>query len=209
MSHTCRKVFMVLALMGITVGIALIHNSASAQPAGKSAGLPAELQGVWTIVSGEEDGKPMRFARGDDVEIGDSVHNEIIVQGDRWIVVDHSGGALVFRAKVEATQPEKRIRIWGDRGQTEREGPRTVFYRVRGDQLENGAIAAADLDHVHAAVGSGCILARGRCSRNLGAEVLHRGCPTSRGSLPSRPSPTCKKVFPPKLTISQDFSALT
>jgi uncharacterized protein (TIGR03067 family) len=135
MSHTCRKAFVLLALVGLTVAIARSRTSASAQPVSKSPRLPAELQGVWTIVSGEEDGKAMRFARGDDVEIGDHVHNEIIIQGDRWIVVDHSGGALVFRAKVEATQLEKRIRIWGDRGQTEREGPRTVFYRVTGDQL--------------------------------------------------------------------------
>ena len=131
MSNTSRPAFVAIALLSS----AMLCVGLSAQPASKSTALPAEIQGVWTIVSGEEDGKPMRFARGDEVEVGDTVFNEIIIQGNRWIVVDHSGGALVFRAKVLATEPEKQIQIWGDRGQTEREGPRHVYYRVTADQL--------------------------------------------------------------------------
>jgi uncharacterized protein (TIGR03067 family) len=107
----------------------------SAQTNKKSPALPDEIQGVWSIVSGEEDGKPVRFARGDDVDTGDHVLNEIIIQRDRWIIVDHWGGALVFRARIMTTEPEKCVQIWGDRGQTKREGPREALYRVKGDQL--------------------------------------------------------------------------
>ena len=132
MSHIYPRIFAVVGLLGIT----LLGVAVAAQPAQKdSAGLPAELQGVWRIVSGEEDGKQMRFARGDDVEIGECVCNEIIIQRDRWIIVNNFGDALVFRAKVVATEPNKRIHIWGDRAFTEREGPKDVYYRLTADEL--------------------------------------------------------------------------
>ena len=131
MSYIFRNTFVAVALFGLTlVGLTVV-----AQPANKTVALPAELQGVWTIVSGEEDGKPMRIARGDKIEVGESVYNEVIIQRDRWIWVDHSGGALVFRAKLVATQPQRHIRIWGDRGQTEREGPCDLIYRLKADEL--------------------------------------------------------------------------
>jgi uncharacterized protein (TIGR03067 family) len=101
----------------------------------KQMGLPAELQGVWTIVSGEADGTKLKFARGADVEAGECVFNEIIVQADRWIINDNWGRASVYRAKVVATRPVKQIRVWGDRAETRKGGASCFIYRLNGDEL--------------------------------------------------------------------------
>jgi uncharacterized protein (TIGR03067 family) len=101
----------------------------------KPTNLPAELQGVWMVVSDEEDGMKMKVARGNDVGNGYVVCNEIIVQGDRWIVNDNWGRALVFRARVVASDPVKQIRVWGDRAETQKGEPFCFIYRLDGDEL--------------------------------------------------------------------------
>jgi uncharacterized protein (TIGR03067 family) len=59
----------------------------------------------------------------------------LIVQGDRWIVNDSWGRALVFRARVVATDPVMQFRVWGDRAETRKGGPCRSIYRLKGDEL--------------------------------------------------------------------------
>jgi uncharacterized protein (TIGR03067 family) len=101
----------------------------------KPTNLPAELQGVWTVVSGEDDGEKMKFARGDEWGNGYTMYNEIIIQGDRWIENDNWGCALVFRVKVVADVPVKLVRVWGDRAETKKGDPYCFTYRLKGDEL--------------------------------------------------------------------------
>jgi len=89
----------------LVVGSLFAGRSAS-PPEGKRGSLPEELQGVWSAASGEEDGRVMKFARDDEVGVGYTVFNEFIVQGDRLIVVEYTGAALAFRARLVAEKPE-------------------------------------------------------------------------------------------------------
>jgi uncharacterized protein (TIGR03067 family) len=129
------------------------------QAARKPAALPAELQGVWTVVSGEADGEKLKFARGADTETGEWRFNEIIVQADRWIINDNWGQALVYRAKVVTTHPLKQVRVWGDRAETQKGGVSRFIYRVNGDEL---TVCLGKEDHppteFNAAKGSGQVL---------------------------------------------------
>src|SRR5437016_5671554 len=104
-------------------------------PAAKTSALPSEIEGIWTIIKGEEDGKAIRFAHEERVAIGETVYNQIIIYSGRWIMVDNWGGALVFRAKLVATEPKKRIEIWGDRAETKKESVSYVSFRLKGDEL--------------------------------------------------------------------------
>jgi hypothetical protein len=67
---------MVLDVVALLMLGSVITGGSAGPTDGKPRALPSELQGIWTVVSGEEDGRKMKFARGEEDGDGYTTFNE-------------------------------------------------------------------------------------------------------------------------------------
>jgi uncharacterized protein (TIGR03067 family) len=121
-SGIAAGVVVVMVALGFTAGYMV---SAETPPANAPAAAD-NLEGVWRLVSGESEGKPLSAA---EVKSG-----KLVIEGDRYTVMLASQGTLKGTQKLDASKSPKTIDAVGANGPDA--GKTTLgIYELMGDEF--------------------------------------------------------------------------